>query len=802
MNTTQNNNYIRWFENLGSDDVGVVGGKNASLGEMLQTLAEAGIRVPDGFATTASAYREFLQANDLEEKMRSHLDDLRDGKESLQQAGKAIRRLFRRAEFPEALEDAIRNAYRQLCERYKQDEVDVAARSSATAEDLPEASFAGQQETFLNITGVDELLDACRDCYASLFTDRAISYREEQGFEHTQVALSVGVQKMVRADKSGSGVMFTLDTETGFPDVVVINAAWGLGENVVQGAVTPDEYRVFKPKLDQENLKPIIDKTLGEKEQKMVYTSGGSQTTKNVDTSTQERQSFVLDDEEILQLGRWAAAIEQHYDKPMDIEWAKDGESGDLFIVQARPETVQSQKEAGSLKTYRLKEESEPLLTGLAIGQAIAAGKACVIKSADEMDQFEDGAVLVTGMTDPDWVPIMKRAAGIVTDYGGRTSHAAIVSRELGVAAVVGTEKATQVLDDEQDITLSCAEGEQGYIYDGLLDFEAEEIDLQDVPETQTQLMMNIASPDAAFRWWRLPCRGIGLARMEFIINNVIKIHPLALIRFDQVEDKAARQEIEELTHRYEDKSEYFVDHLARGIAKIAASQYPERVIVRLSDFKTNEYADLIGGAQFEPSEENPMLGFRGASRYYSEHYRDGFSLECRAIKRAREEMGLDNVVVMIPFCRTVAEADRVLEVMAGNGLKRGQDGLEVYIMGEVPSNVILADQFGQRVDGFSIGTNDLTQLVLGVDRDSEELSDLFDERNEAVKQAVKNLIEKAHNCGCTIGICGQAPSDYPGFAAFLVESGIDTISLNPDSVITVKKRVAEVEEGGLIKNK
>jgi pyruvate,water dikinase len=794
MTSTQNKIYIRWFEDLGSDDVPIVGGKNASLGEMLQSLSEAGIRVPGGFATTAEAYRQFLQANDLEARLESQLEELRKGDKSLQESGQAIRRLIRRADFPEELAEAIREAYRQLSERYEGDEVDVAARSSATAEDLPEASFAGQQETFLNITGEEELLEACQKCYASLFTDRAISYREEQGFEHTQVALSVGVQKMVRADKGGSGVIFTIDTETGFPDVVVINAAWGLGENVVQGAVTPDEYRVFKPKLDQAELKPIIEKSLGEKEKKMVYTSGGSETTKNVDTSTTERQSFVLADGEILQLGRWAAAIEDYYQKPMDIEWAKDGHSGELFIVQARPETVQSQKEAGSLKTYRLKEEGKVLISGLAIGEAIAAGKACVIKSADEMDLFEDDSILVTGMTDPDWVPIMKRAAGIVTDYGGRTSHAAIVSRELGVPAVVGTEEATELLQDEQEITLSCAEGEQGYIYDGLLEFESEEIDLEDVPETDTQLMMNIASPAAAFRWWRLPCQGIGLARMEFIINNVIKIHPLALIRFDEVEDESARQEIERLTRGYDDKSEYFVDHLARGIAKIGASQYPHRVIVRMSDFKTNEYADLIGGSAFEPAEENPMLGFRGASRYYSDRYRDGFALECRAIKRVREEIGLDNVVVMIPFCRTVKEADRVLEVMAENGLERGKDGLEVYIMGEIPANVILAEEFGRRVDGFSIGTNDLTQLILGVDRDSEELAELFDERNEAVKQAVRDLIDKAHRSDCKIGICGQAPSDYPEFAAFLVESGIDSISLNPDSIIHVKHRVAEVE--------
>jgi len=794
VGTNENNVYIRWFKDLDSDDVPVVGGKNASLGEMIRVLKDEGIRVPDGFATTADAYWAFLEANDITEKIRSHLEDLQSGDVSLQQVGKMIRRLFRHGNFPEDIAEAIRKAYRELCERYEVDEVDVAVRSSATAEDLPEASFAGQQETFLNVTGEEELLEACRKCYASLFTDRAITYREEQGFDHMKVALSVGVQKMVRSDKASAGVMFTIDTETGFPDVVVINAAWGLGENVVQGAVTPDEYRVFKPVLGTESLKPIIEKSRGDKGQKMVYTTGGSETTKNVDTSRRERQSFVLDDEEILQLGRWAAVIEEHYGMPMDIEWAKDGETGELFIVQARPETVQSQKEAGSLKTYALKETGETLVTGLAIGEAIAAGDVCVIKSADEIDRFQDDAILVTGMTDPDWVPIMKQASGIITDYGGRTSHAAIVSRELGIPAIVGTGDATHILEDDQTVTISCAEGDQGYVYEGALEFEESQVDLEEVPETQTRIMMNIASPAAAFRWWRLPCHGIGLARMEFIVNNVIEAHPMALVRFDDLEDDQARRQIAQLTRGYEDKTEYFVDHLARGIAKIAASQYPDPVIVRMSDFKTNEYADLIGGKQFEPEEENPMLGFRGASRYYSDQYREGFALECRAIKRVREEIGLSNVVIMIPFCRTPEEADQVLDVLAENGLERDQNGLEVYVMCEVPSNVVLADQFAERFDGFSIGSNDLTQLVLGVDRDSAELAYLFDERNEAVKRMIRDLIEVAHQNGAKVGICGQAPSDYPEFAAFLVKAGIDSMSLNPDSVVEVKRRVAEVE--------
>jgi len=786
-------NYIRWFEALSAGDVSEVGGKNASLGEMIGALKDEAIRVPDGFATTAHAYRDFLAVNGLEAPIQEQLATWQEGETTLQEAGKAIRRHVRSADFPDELATAIGDAYTELSERYAVDEVDVAVRSSATAEDLPEASFAGQQETFLNVTGTAELLDACRNCYASLFTDRAMTYRQEHGFDHMQVALSVGVQKMVRADKGGAGVAFTLDTETGFPDVVVINAAWGLGENVVQGAVTPDEYRVFKPLLGKAPL-PIVEKVLGEKSTKMIYASTGRDTTKNVATSQKERRTFVLDDEEILRLARWAKIIEEHYGRPMDIEWARDGIDDELFIIQARPETVQSQKAATRLHTYQLQEEGERLVTGLAIGEGIAAAGARVIDDTGEMDRFVEGAILVTGMTDPDWVPIMRKAAGIITDHGGRTSHAAIVSRELGIPAVVGTGEATDILQDGQEITLSCAERERGVVYQGALSFEEKAVDLDEVPETETKLMMNIASPGGAFRWWRLPAEGIGLARMEFIINNVIKIHPLALLRPDEVEDGEARQQIARLIRGYEDGSRYFVEHLARGIAKIAASQYPEPVIVRMSDFKTNEYADLIGGRSFEPQEENPMLGWRGASRYYDEEYRDGFALECRAIKCVREEIGLDNVVVMLPFCRTPEEADRVLDVMAEHGLRRGENGLQVYVMAEVPANVILADAFAERFDGFSIGSNDLTQLVLGVDRDSERLSTLFDERNEAVKQSIASLIEAAHAADTPVGICGEAPSNYPDFAAFLVRAGIDTISLSPDSVVDVKRVVAEAE--------
>jgi pyruvate,water dikinase len=785
--------YIRWFEEVGSQDVMMVGGKNASLGEMFRALSEKQIRVPDGFAVTTEAYRTFLEGHDLTEKIRSVLDELQRGGTALEHAGESLRALFLRADFPDDIAQAIRTTYRDLSRRYHRKEVDVAVRSSASAEDLPEASFAGQHESFLNVRGEEALLEACRRCYASLFTDRAISYRTKKGFDHLKVALSIGVQKMVRADRAGAGVMFSIDTETGFPNAVVINAAWGLGELVVQGKVTPDEYRIFKPLLETQGMRPILGKALGDKGRKLIYAKG-SQATKNIKTSKTERDSFVLNDQEILQLARWACAIEAHYGKPVDMEWAKDGETGELYIVQARPETVHSPKQAGALKTYRLKQTGHTLVTGLSIGEAIAAGKARVIHRPEESDRFEDGAILVTDITDPDWVPIMSRAAGIVTDRGGRTSHAAIVSRELGVPAVIGCGDATTILNEGQGITISCAEGAGGVVYDGILEFEESAVNLENVPTTRTQIMMNIASPAAGFRWWRLPCDGIGLARMEFIINNTIKIHPMALVRFEEIKDPKSRKRIEEVTRGYQQKTEFFVDRLARGIAEIAASQYPKPVIVRTSDFKTSEYAELIGGKQWEPVEENPMLGFRGASRYYSDRYREGFALECRAIKRAREEIGLINVIVMIPFCRTPEEADQVLTVLDENALKRGQHELQVYAMAEIPSNIVLAKQFAERFDGFSIGSNDLTQLVLGVDRDSEELSHLFDERHEAVKMMIRDLIVSAHEANRKVGICGQAPSDHPDFAAFLVKTGIDSISLNPDSVIEVKRRVAQAE--------
>ncbi len=785
---------VLWFDDLGRADVARVGGKNASLGEMVSHLGARGVRLPPGFATTADAYRSFLQHNGLDAHIAATLEAHEAGSLGLQDAGDAIRRAVLLGRWPERLAADIEQAYATLSRRAGGIDVDVAVRSSATAEDLPEASFAGQQESYLNVRGPRAVLDACRRCYASLFTDRAISYRQAKGFDHMAVALSVGVQVMVRADRAGAGVMFSIDTETGFDRVVLIDAAWGLGENVVQGAVDPDAYQVYKPLLGNSALTPIVDKRCGRKLRKMVYTGDADQPTRNVPTSRAEREALVLDDAEILTLARWACLIEEHYGCPMDMEWAKDGGSGELFIVQARPETVQSRLGAGVLERYRVERKGPLLVTGLSIGAAVVSGPVMVIDSPDDMGRFVDGAVLVTGMTDPDWVPVMKRAAALITDHGGRTSHAAIVSRELGLPAVVGTGNATHVLHDEQTVTVSCAEGDQGYVYEGAADIQVETLDLDHVPETRTRVLLNLANPAAAYRWWRLPADGIGLARMEFVVGNHIKVHPMALAHYDTLTDPAARREIAELTRGYADRSEYFVDRLARGLARIAAVQYPNPVIVRMSDFKSNEYANLVGGAEFEPEEENPMLGFRGASRYYSPRYRDGFALECRAIRRLREELGFTNVVVMIPFCRSIREADRVLAVMAEYGLERGANGLEVYVMCEIPSNVVLAAAFAERFDGFSIGSNDLTQLTLGVDRDAEALAELFDEQDPAVRWMVRRVIEAAHEAGARVGLCGQAPSDHPAFAAFLVECGIDSISVSPDSFLAVKGRVAEAE--------
>ena len=781
------------FDDVGRGDVARVGGKNASLGEMVRALRPEGINVPPGFATTADAYWQYVEANSLKQRIPALLADWEAGRATLAETGKEIRSLFLKGEWPGEISSRIAEAYRALSRRTGKDEVAVAVRSSATAEDLPDASFAGQQETFLNISGEAALLNACRRCYASLFTDRAISYRKAKGFDHMKVALSIGVQQMVRADLGGSGVMFSIDTETGFDQVVLIDAAWGLGENVVQGTVDPDEYQVFKPLLGDSSLAPIVEKKLGEKAQKMIYATGDTPT-RNVPTSKAERALYVLNDQEILTLSRWAVIIEKHYGCPMDMEWGRDGETGEIFILQARPETVQARREAGTFKSYTISNQGRVAAKGLAIGDAVVTGHICLIENARDIEQFVDGSILVTSTTDPDWVPVMKRAAAIITDHGGRTSHAAIVSRELGLPAIVGTGNATHVLHTGQEVTVSCAEGDEGFIYDGKADFEVETLDVTDLPETRTAVMLNLANPGAAFRWWRLPADGVGLARMEFVINNSIQVHPMALLRFDELRDEAVKQQVAELSAGYADKAEYFVDKLSRGLGRIAAAVYPEPVIVRMSDFKTNEYAGLIGGAQFEPKEENPMIGFRGASRYYSPLYRDAFALECRAIARLRMEMGFTNVVVMIPFCRSTKEADRVYEVMAENGLKRGEAGLEVYVMCEIPSNVILASQFADRFDGFSIGSNDLTQLTLGVDRDSGDLADLFDEQDEAVKWMIARVIEEAGRTGTKIGLCGQAPSDHPEFAAFLVESGIDSISVSPDSFMAVKRQVAAAE--------
>lgn len=754
--------FICFFEELRIGDVPKVGGKNASLGELIHS----GVAVPSGFATTAEAFQHFLAHNKLAPKVFS-------------MSGKRARAAVMEGAFPKEMEEEIKEAYRLLSRRERKRSLDVAVRSSATAEDLPEASFAGQQESFLNVVGEKALLLACKKCFASLFTDRAIAYRNEKGFRHEEVSLSVGVQKMVRSDLGASGVLFTLDTESGFPDVVVINSAFGLGEPIVQGMIEPDEYMVYKPLLKKEGLVPIVDKIVGKKAKKMVY---GARGTKFLTLPKKEQVKFSITDEQIVQLAKWAVEIEAHYKKPMDIEWALDGRSKKLYIVQARPETVQSQKERSTFKTYRIKKRGRVVVEGLAIGDSLATGKVQVIKSVRMIGQFKPGSILVTEMTSPDWVPIMKQAAGIITDHGGRTSHAAIVSRELGLPAIVGAGNATSKLKGGKAVTLSCAEGDTGYVYDGILPYDEEEVDITKLPKVDVDLMLNLASPHEALRWWQLPVKGVGLARMEFIINNQIKIHPMALVHFKRLKDEKVKRKIEAITASYRDKKEHFIETLALGIGKIAASVYPHPVIVRMSDFKTNEYANLIGGAQFEPKEDNPMLGFRGASRYYSPRYRDGFALECAGIRRVREKHGFDNVKVMIPFCRTLEEADLVLATLAEEGLTK--DKLEIYVMSEIPSNVILAKEFAKRFDGFSIGSNDLTQLILGVDRDAEELSALFDERNDAVKEAIATAIRIAKESGKKIGICGQAPSDYPDFATFLVSCGIDSLSLNPDSVI------------------
>ncbi|NTV23197.1 MAG: phosphoenolpyruvate synthase [Nanoarchaeota archaeon] len=795
--------FILWFDQLGIEDVPLVGGKNASLGEMYRMLTPKGVKIPNGFAVTAYAYAYLLEHAGIKDKIRDVLKDLNTSDmENLAERGHKVRQLIRSAEFPPELKSQILAAYRDLCGSYNRDrrDVDVAVRSSATAEDLPDASFAGQQETYLNIKGDQQIIDACKKCFASLFTNRAISYRVDKGFDHFSIGLSIGIQKMVRSDLASSGVMFSIDTESGFKEAVLVTSAYGLGENVVQGAVNPDEYYVFKTTLKM-GFKPIITKKVGEKSLRMIYDVQGSKgTTKNVSVPEDERRHFALNDEEVLTLARWACIIEDHYSakaghfKPMDMEWAKDGQSGQLFIVQARPETVVSKKDLTKIEEYTLKEKGKVLAVGRSVGQKIGQGTAHVIRSVKDIGLFRKGEVLVTEMTDPDWEPIMKIASAIVTNRGGRTCHAAIISRELGIPCIVGTNDGTQTIKDGELVTVSCAEGDEGHVYQGQMKYDVKRTDLSTLPQLKTQIMMNVGNPEEAFELSFLPNEGVGLAREEFIINSYIKAHPIALIEYAKQSPEIKKQ-IDEISFGYDDKTLFFIDKLAQGVATIAAAFYPKKVILRFSDFKTNEYANLLGGQAYEPKEENPMIGWRGASRYYKDGYKAGFGLECKAIKKVRDEMGLTNLELMIPICRTVSEGRKVLAEMEKYGLKRGENGLKVNVMCEVPSNCILADQFLQIFDGFSIGSNDLTQFTLACDRDSQLVADIYDERNDAVKTLIRQAIQTANRMNKYIGICGQAPSDYPEFAQFLVEAGIHSLSLNPDSIVRTRLAIAETEK-------
>lgn len=789
---------VRWFEQVGIDDVPLVGGKNASLGEMRRELGGLGVSVPDGFAITSDGYRHFVRHNRLEEPIRQQLRKLdRSQVQTYTETSDAIRALLLGGELPADLQDEVCEAYAELGRRLGQSEPSVAVRSSATAEDLPGASFAGQQESYLHVRGQAALLEHVKRCFASLFTARAIGYREDQGFDHFSVALSVGVQHMVRADQATSGVMFTLDTESGCREVILINAIWGLGENLVQGRVGPDEFTVHKATL-RFGYRPILWKKVGPKQQRMAYDEGKGEL-ENLPVAEEDRTRLCLDDEQVLQLARWAQAIEDHYSRkhgrptPMDIEWAQDGPGGALYIVQARPETVHSQSTA-RLKLYHLKGERGPVLVkGLAVGNSVGAGQVRVISSAQGIQEFRPGEILVTSTTDPDWEPIMKQAGGIVTELGGRTSHAAIVARELGIPAVVGAASAMRTLKTGQTVTLSCVEGETGLVYSGKVDYEVQTVEADSLPKPRTKIMLNLGNPEEAFGLSRLPVAGIGLARMEFIFASWVKVHPLALTRFDTLAPET-RARVEALTRGYAHKPDYFVDKLSQGIAVLAGAFYPRPVILRFSDFKTNEYRHLLGGDGFEPEEENPMLGWRGASRYYHPNYKEGFLLEAAAVRRVREEMGLENLKVMIPFCRTPEEGQRVLDTLAEAGLKRGKHGLEVYCMAELPSNFLQAEAFARLFDGFSIGSNDLTQLILGVDRDSALVAPLFNERNPGVKEACARIIRLGHEGGIPVGICGQAPSDYLDFAVFLVEQGIDSISLTADAVLRTIQKIAELE--------
>jgi pyruvate,water dikinase len=799
------NKFTLDFNSVGIKNIAEVGGKNASLGELISNLSSKGINIPDGFATTSAAYWEFIYRNKLKDPLRELFDKLdRKNFTNLKDIGSAARELILNAKIPDEIVEEIEQEYNKMCEKHES-LLDVAVRSSATAEDLPSASFAGQHDSFLNVRNKENVLKACLKCFASLFNDRAIKYREDSGFDHLSIALSIGIQKMVRSDMGCSGVGFTLEPESGFRDIILLSGIWGLGENIVQGAVTPDEFYIFKPTF-MNGKNGIISKKLGAKEKTMIYTDivdhQEGKTIGNIETPKNKREEFVLNNEEINLLAQWCLIIEQHYKVPMDIEWAKDGITSDLFIVQARPETGRAKNEPYKIHEFKLKEKGKVIVHGNSIGSNISAGIARILSSPKESDKFKEGEVLVTDITNPDWDPIMKKASAIITNKGGRTSHASIVARELGVTAIVGTGNATEIIKDGQSVTVSCAEGKGGEVYNGILKWEVKKIDLRNTQMPKTQVMMILADPEKAFRLSFYPNNGVGLMRMEFIISDLIRIHPMALVKFDELKDLNAKVEIKELTKKYADKKEYFIDNLSQGIGTIAAAFYPKDVIVRMSDFKTNEYANLIGGKEFEPKEENPMLGFRGASRYYNERYREGFKLECEAMKRVRNEMGLTNVKLMIPFCRTVEEGKKVMSLMAEYGLKRGDNGLEIYVMAEIPSNVILVDEFAKIFDGFSIGSNDLTQLTLGIDRDSAIISELFDEKNEAPKQMMAKVIEGAKKAKSKIGLCGQAPSDFPEFAKFLVEQGIDSISFNPDAILKGIENILKAESTKLIKSR
>lgn len=802
------NKYIVDLSQVRLSDLELVGGKNASLGEMIQKLGKLGINIPSGFALKVDAYWEFINHNKLDRRIKSLIKKMKkDDLVSLKKTGLEIRQLIRNGKWPRDVKEEIRGNYTLLSQKYGSDITDVAVRSSATAEDLPEASFAGQQETYLNVRGPEQILTAVRNCFASLFTDRAISYRDNFGFDHFDVGLSVCIQKMVRSDLASSGVAFSLDTESGFRDIVLVNGSYGLGESVVQGTVSPDEFLIFKPTL-KDGFGSIIEKKMGKKENKMIYSTDSGQLIKTVHVGNTQQNKFCITDRQALKLAKWVCVIEDYYTNlkgqwcPVDTEWAIDGLSGKLFILQARPETIHSRKEKNSLVEYIIDntEEKNIKLTGIAVGDKIGQGKVQKMYSLDGRDgsfdgsNFQEGDVLVTEMTDPDWEPIMKKASGIITNKGGRTCHAAIVAREMGVPAIVGTENGTEILHNGEEITVSCSEGDVGIVYEGIIPFRIKKTKLNNLPRTKTPIMLNVASPDLAFKFAQIPNAGVGLAREEFIINNYIKAHPLALLKHKRIKDAGLTEKIKILCRGYRTEEEFFVKRLSYGIAKIASAFYPKDVIVRMSDFKSNEYYNLLGGKYFEPTEENPMIGWRGASRYYSDEYEYAFGMECKAIKRVREKMGLTNVIIMIPFCRTIDELKKVYKVMKKYGLIRGKDNLQVYLMAELPSNIIMAEDFAKYIDGFSIGSNDLTQLTLGLDRDSALVSHIYNERNPAVKRSIANLIDVAKRTNTKVGICGQGPSDYPEFAQFLVELGIDTISVTPDSMLKTIKAINKIE--------